>query len=139
MPDSNSKGEKHMKKKLIAALAVCLAMVLAGCTYTEADKVNYNMSKQAQYFECERRITVYNARTDLIILYAEGYMDISNNSTNELVVTVKTGPSTYKKNYIYLNDYTMYVVEDITGTHADPYHYELHFHTEFPVSVGVKP
>lgn len=128
-----------MKKKLIAALAVCLTMVLAGCTYTEADKVNYNMSKQAQYFECERRITVYNARTDRIILYAEGYMDISNNSTNELVVTVKTGPGTYKKNYIYLNYYTMYVVEDITGTHADPYHYELHFHTEFPVTVDVKP
>lgn len=126
-----------MKKKLIAALAVCLAMVLTGCT--EADKVNYNMSKQAQYFESERRITVYNARTDLIILYAEGYMDISNNSTNELVVTVKTGPSTYKKNYIYLNGYTMYVVEDITGTHTDPYHYELHFHTEFPVAVDVKP
>lgn len=139
MSDNSSKREKHMKKKLIAALAMCLAMVLTGCAYTEADKVNYNMSKQAQYFECERRITVYNARTDLIILYAEGYMDISNNSTNELVVTVKTGPSTYKKNYIYLNDYTMYVVEDITGTHADPYHYELHFHTEFPVSVDVKP
>lgn len=126
-----------MKKKLIAALAVCLVMALTGCT--EADKVNYNMSQQAQYFECERRITVYNARTDQIILYAEGYMDISNNSTNELVVTVKTGPGTYKKNYIYLNYYTMYVVEDITGTHADPYHYELHFHTEFPITVDVKP
>ena len=128
---------KIMKRKLIIALAVCLVIMLTGCT--EADKVNYNMSKQAQYFECERRITVYNARTDLIILYAEGYMDVSNNSTNELVVTVKTGPNTYKKNYIYLNDYTMYVVEDITGTHADPYHYELHLHTEFPVTVDVKP
>ena len=50
-----------MKKKLIAALAVCLVMVLMGCT--EADKVNYNMSQQASYFESERRITVYNART----------------------------------------------------------------------------
>ena len=116
-------------------------MFMAVCQHQgeTLSKVNYNMSQQAQYFECERRITVYNARTDMIILYAEGYMDISNNSTNELVVTVKTGPGTYKKNYIYLNDYTMYVVEDITGTHADPYHYELHFHTEFPVSVGVKP
>ena len=92
--------EKHMKKRLIAALAVCIVMVLTGCT--EADKVNYNMSQQASYFESERRITVYNARTDRIILYAEGYMDISNNSTNELVVTVKTGPGTYKKNYIYV-------------------------------------
>ena len=27
----------------------------------------------------------------------------------------------------------------ITGTHADPYHYVIEFHTEFPVSVDVKP
>lgn len=39
----------------------------------------------------------------------------------------------------YLNDYTLYVVEDITGTHADPYHYLIEFHTEFPVNVDVKP
>nr|DAQ07909.1 MAG TPA: protein of unknown function (DUF5052) [Caudoviricetes sp.] len=128
-----------MKKKLFALLALlcCVIVVLTGCS--EADKVNHNISKQAEYFECERRVTVYNARTDTIILEAEGYMDISNNSTNELVVTVKTGANSYKKNYIYLNDYTIYVVEDITGTHTDPYHYKLYFHTEILPDVEVKP
>ena len=101
--------------------------------------VNHNISKQAEYFECERRITVYNARTDKIILYAEGYMNLANSATNELVVTVKTGPNEYKKNYIYLNEYTLYVVEDITGTHTDPYHYKLYFHTEILPDVEVKP
>ena len=126
-------------KKIIALLLVlcCMVGVLTGCS--EADKVNANISKQATYFECERRITVYNARTDKIILEAEGYMDISNNSSNELVVTVKTGANSYKKNYIYLNDYTMYVVEDITGTHTDPYHYKLYFHTDVLPDVEVKP
>lgn len=57
----------------------------------------------------------------------------------ELVVTCKVGSNEYKKNYIYLNDYTLYVIEDITGTHADPYHYIVEFHTEFPVDVDVKP
>ena len=118
-------------------LMVYTAFLLAGCS--EADKVNANISQQADYFECERKITVYNARTDMIILEAEGYMSISNNGSGELVCTVKTGPSEYKKNYIYLNDYTMYVVEDITGTHTDPYHYKMYFHTEFPVSVETKP
>lgn len=127
-----------MKKLIvfILVLVICLSM-FTGCS--EAEKVNYNMSKQADYFECERRITVYNARTDKIILIAEGYMSITNNSTRELVVTVKTGPSEYKKNYVYLNDYTLYVVEDITGTHTDPYHYKLYFHTEFQIDVDVKP
>mgnify|MGYP004493604607 FL=1 len=129
-----------MKKRMALLLAaVVLICSLAGCMTREADKVNHNMNVAADNFSCERRITVYNARTDKIILYAEGYMSISNNSSSELVVTCKVGANEYKKNYIYLNDYTLYVVEDITGTHADPYHYLIEFHTEFPVNVDVKP
>ena len=126
-----------MKKIVCIFLALCTLLIFSGCS--EADKVNANLSKQADYFECERRITVYNARTDTIILEAEGYLSISNNSSGELVVTVKTGPNEYKKNYIYLNDYTLYVVEDITGTHTDPYHYKMYFHTELPIDVETKP
>lgn len=90
-------------------------------------------------FDCLRKITVYNARTDKIVLEAEGYMSVSNNSYSELVVTCKTGPNEYKKNYIYLNEYTLYVIEDISGTVADPYHYKLYFHTELLPDVGIKP
>lgn len=56
-------------------------------------------------------------------------MSISNNSDNELVCTIKTGADTYK----------MYVVEDITGTMTDPYHYKMYFHTEVLPDVEVKP
>lgn len=126
-------------KKFITLLMILLTfgLCLTGCL--EADKVNANISKQAQYFECERRITVYNARTDKVIFEAEGYMDISNNTTNELVITCKVGKNEYKKNYVYLNSYTMYAVEDITGTHTDPYHYKFYFHTEILPDVEVKP
>ena len=126
-------------KKLAAIISVTLlaAVLLSGCS--EADKVNANLSKDADYFNCERRITVYNARTDLTILNVEGYMSISNNNNSELIVTCKVGENEYKKNYIYLNDYTLYVVEDISGTHTDPYHYKMYFHTEFPFDVDVKP
>lgn len=126
-------------KKFTAFIMVLasVCVILVGCS--EADKVNANISKQADYFETERKITVYNARTDKIILETEGFMSISNNSANELVVTCKIGPNTYKKNYVYLNDYTMYVVEDITGTHTDPYHYKMYFHTEFPIDIETKP
>ena len=125
-------------KKIICAIMITvIALLCVGCS--EADRVNHNISKQANYFETERRITVYNARTDKIILEAEGLMSISNNFDNELVCTIKTGPNTYKKNYIYLNAYTMYVVEDITGTMTDPYHYKMYFHTEVLPDVEVRP
>ena len=130
--------KERTMKKILLALALAASILLCGCS-SEAEKANYNISKQADYFESERKITVYNARTDKVIMEAEGYMSISNNSNNELVCTVKVGPDSYRKNYIYLNDYTMYVVEDITGTHTDPYHYKLYFHTDILPSVEVKP
>lgn len=128
-----------MTKKRMMLIICTLTIMLIFAACSEADKVNSNINKQADYFECERRITVYNARTDKVVLEAEGYMSISNNSDDELVVTVKTGPATYKKNYIYLNDYTLYVVEDITGTHTDPYHYKIYFHTDVLPDVEVRP
>ena len=119
-------------KRIIALMLVivCLCTCLVGCT--EADNVNHNLSQAADNFQVTRKITVYNARTDLIIMEMEGNMSLSNNTTNELVVTCMTGPNTYKKNYIYLNEYVIYVVEDITGTVTDPYHYKIHFYTALP-------
>lgn len=132
---------KDKKMRLITSIVSLiiigtLVLMLPGCT--EADRVNHNLTKQANYFDCERRVTVYNARTDKVILYIEGYIDISNNTTNELVVTAKTGNDTYKKNYVYLNEYTLYVVEDISGTHTDPYHYKVVFDTNVAPDIEVK-
>lgn len=120
---------------LLAAIAICC--LFTGCT--EAEKVNYNISKESNYFQSERRVTVYNARTDNVIMYLEGYIDISNNDNDELVVTAKVGKDSYKKNYVYLNDYTLYVVEDINGTHTDPYHYKVYFNTSVLPDVEAKP
>ena len=120
-----------MKKVIALILAmICLFGCLTGCT--EAENVNYNLSQAADNFEVVRKITVYNARTDMIIMEMEGCMSLSNNSTRELVVTCQTGPNEYKKNYVYLNEYVIYVVEDITGTVTDPYHYKIHFYTALP-------
>ena len=118
-------------KKIFVVLLV-LIMCFSMCACTAAENVNYNLSQAADNFECLRKITVYNARTDLIVMEMEGAMSLSNNGTNELVVTCKTGPGEYKKNYIYLNEYVIYVVEDITGTTTNPYHYKVHFYTALP-------
>ena len=122
-----------MKKILAIILAiVCVFSAFALCSCSAAENVNHNLSVSADNFEVLRKITVYNARTDLIIMEMEGYMSLSNNSTSELVVTCKTGPGEYKKNFVYLNEYVIYVVEDITGTVTDPYHYKIHFYTALP-------
>ena len=119
-------------KKIFAMLLIVLCLIgcMTGCS--EADNVNHNLSQAADNFQVVRKITVYNARTDLIIMEMEGLMSLSNTTTSELVVTCMTGPNQYKKNYIYLNEYVIYVVEDITGTVTNPYHYKIHFYTALP-------
>lgn len=119
-----------MKKIICILLSVMIMICCVSCT--AADNVNHNLSQAADNFQCVRKITVYNARTDLIVMEMEGYMSISNNSTNELVVTCMVGANQYKKNYVYLNEYVIYVVEDITGTNTDPYHYKVKFYGALP-------
>ena len=121
-----------MIKRIFTVIIAVLIVISCLASCTAADNVNHNLSQSADNFECLRKITVYNARTDLIVMEMEGYMSLSNTSTRELVVTCKTGANEYKKNYIYLNEYVIYVVEDITGSKTDPYHYEVYFYTVLP-------
>lgn len=120
--------KKISKVILIALLTVVMVMGVCGCS--TADTVNYNLNKEANEFNVYRRITVTNARTDMIMMQAEGYMSLSNNSSNELVVTFKTGEDQYYKDYIYLNDWTCYVMEQVEPKSTDKYHYELVFYPE---------
>lgn len=114
--------------KKIIAIIVTLAVIIcmfAGCR--QADRTRYNVQKEADNFNVERRLSVINARTDKPMLELSGYFSISNNGANELVITSQTGPNEYRVNYVYLNEWTLYVVEDISGAHVDPYHYEINF------------
>lgn len=112
-----------MKKYLLAIVMVCCLFMLCSCT--EADRVNANLSKEADNFNVSRRIVVMNMRTDTVLLELIGTFSISNNSSRELVVTCELPDGTYKKNYIYLNDWTAYIVEDLKGTAVSKYSYEL--------------
>ena len=135
------------KNKLAKALTTVMLTVgistltvtaLCGCT--EAERAKYNVQKQADNFNVTRRLSVINARTDKPMLEIIGNFSISNNENNELVVTIEVEPNVYKVDYVYLNDWTMYTVEDISGAYVDKYHYEINFLPEMilPVSFTSK-
>lgn len=118
-----NKFTRTVIKVVVAAFIVIMLIVFAGCT--KSSRVNANISKEADNFNVTRRLEVINARTDTPLFELIGNFSLSNNNTNELVITVELEDGTYKKHYVYLNEYTLYVVEDLSGSNVSPYHYEI--------------
>ena len=121
-----------MKRKIALILILILVgTLLCACSdeqlWSEKDRVSHNVSKEANNFNVTRRITVFNIRTDTVLMQMTGRFAIENNSTRELVVIAEVEKGTYQKHFIYLNDYTMYTVEDLSGAEVSPYSYELEF------------
>ena len=110
-------------KRYICAALVALILLLTGCT--EADNVRYNISKEADAFNVQRKITVINARTDTIMLEMTGTFALKNNNSSELEIICEVEEGVYRKHFIYLNEYTLYVVEDVSDTNVSKYYYEL--------------
>ena len=110
-------------------LMVCVCVPLYGCT--EADQVSANISQEANNFNVTRKLTVINARTDTVLLEMVGTFSLQNNAANELEVICEVAEGKYQKHFVYLNEYTLYVVEDISGANVDKYHYEINFLPEW--------
>lgn len=109
----------------VIVIMVLFAAILSGCT--QVDRVSYNIGQQADNFNITRRIVVINARTDKPVFELTGNFSLQNNMNDELEIIVETGQGSYKKHFIYLNEWTMYVVEDVSGAFVDRYHYEINY------------
>lgn len=114
-----------MKKSIFILL--CMMFLLAGCR--ESQRVSYNISKNADNFNVIRRLTVFNMRTDKCIMTMTGKMSIQNEGNNELAVIVEVDRKShiYQKHLIYLNEWTMYTIEDVSGAQVSKYAYEVEF------------
>lgn len=113
----------------VALMVVVIMFALTGCTGRESEKVSYNISKQADNFNVVRRLTVFNMRTDKCLLQMTGKMSIQNEGHNEIsvIVEVDRKKGIYQKHFVYLNEWTMYTIEDITGVQVSKYAYEIEF------------
>ena len=128
---------KELNKTIgIAIILLVISVLTVGCR--EVNQVSYNVSKEADNFNVIRRLTVLNARSDKPMFELIGAFSISvDSSDNQLEVICETGENEYKKHFIALNEWTMYVVEDVSGTNVNKYRYEVNFLPEqiMPVTI----
>ena len=127
--------KKHILKIVAIAfilfVAAVLAISLCGCE--EASVVSNNISKEADNFNVCREIIVVNVRDNTILYTLRGYFSLKNEGNNELCIISEVGNGVYKKDFIYLSEWTTYVCTDLTGAKVDRFHYELNI---LPQMVG---
>lgn len=124
-------------KKIISLVIILILVLIVLCGCTEVNRVSHNIKQQADNFNVTRRISVINARSDKPVFELIGNFSLQNNAKNELEIIVEVENGKYKKHFIYLNEWTMYVVEDVSGAYVDKYHYEINYLPEMIVPITI--
>ena len=127
MKNIKSEKIKEIIKYSIGAVISLLVVILTACDQ-QADRVSYNISKQADNFNVIRQITVINCIQGDVLFQMTGKMSlIVDSAQNQLEITVEDENGSYKKHFIGLSDNVTYTVEDVTDNYVNNYHYELNF------------
>jgi len=114
-----------MKKLLISSMILASAFALAACE-DDARIASHNLSKAADNFEVSRRVVFMNGITDNYMLEIIGLCSIEDQG-NQLEVTCKTGPRSFKKHFLGLSDNVTYFVEQLEARDVNTYHYRVTF------------
>ena len=109
------------------AIAFPIVCSLSGCS--EAERKSTEISRDADNFETARRLTVINTRNDKIILEFTGTFSIQSHY-GDIDVLCAIGDNRYEKHFFRLNDWTIYVVEDVSNQGVDKYFREIKYYPE---------
>lgn len=124
-------------KKILFAISLIALIGLTGCE-TEAERVSYNISQEADNFNTIRQITVINCIQGDVLFQMTGKMSITaDTNDNQLEVIVEDDNGKYKKHFIGLSDNVTYVVEDVTDGDVSKYHYTLNFNPKMWIPLDV--
>lgn len=129
-----------MKRKIFCAIAILviaisLGGILSGCD-RESDRVSHNISQEADNFNVIRRLVVINARTDKPMFEMIGAFSFELQN-NRIIAVVETGPHEYKKHSVGLTEWTLWSVEDISGSDVSKYRYEVNFLPEMILPIEI--
>ena len=114
---------------ILALLSVLLtATVLTGCG-TEAQRVSYNLSQQADNFNVVRQLTVINCIEGDVLFQMTGKMSITADTADNQLEIIVEDNGTYVKHFVGLSDSVTYVVEDLNlgANEVNKYKYTLNF------------
>ena len=118
-----------MKKLFLLVAIFMVAFTLVGCE-SSADKVAYNLSKQAEEFRILRNIKITNGITDSLVFEGVGYCSVETSASaaaGMLELTCKTGEDSFTKDFFFLSDNIVVSVVQLDGYDVPQYHKQFVF------------
>ena len=130
-----------MKKKLTIVLVIAMmaAGIITGCS--EKDRVESNLTKEADNFNVVRQLTVINCLEGDVLFQMTGKMSITaDTADNQLEIIVENDNGTYVKHFVGLSDNVTYVIEDMNlgKNDVEKYKYTLNFNPNMWIPVEVE-
>ncbi|HJC91933.1 MAG TPA: hypothetical protein H9695_13385 [Candidatus Mediterraneibacter excrementigallinarum] len=130
-----------MKKKLTVVLAIAMmaAGIITGCS--EKDRVESNLTKEADNFNVVRQLTVINCLEGDVLFQMTGKMSITaDTEDNQLEIIVENDDDTYVKHFVGLSDNVTYVIEDLNlgKNDVEKYKYTLNFNPNMWIPIEVE-
>ena len=127
-------------KKIIATItgAAIAVMSFTGCT--EAERVSYNLSKEADNFNVVRQLTVINCIKGDVLFQMTGKLSITADMGDDQLEVIVEEDGTYVKHFVGLSDNVTYVIEDLNlgANEVDKYQYTLNFNPNMWIPVNAK-
>lgn len=123
--------DKNLKKRIVCVIAMAALAVgmLAGCE-TEASRVEYNLTQEADNFNIVRQLTVINCLQGDVLFQMTGKMSITADvDDNQLEIIVENEDGNYTKHFVGLSDNVTYTIEDLNlgKNDVEKYKYTLNF------------
>lgn len=115
-------------KYLLIGLLVISTIVLVGCTSSE--RVSNNLNYDAEEFQLTRRIAAINGITDKPLFEIVGQCSIETSDSyvsGMMEIVCKIGDDRYTKEFVYLSDNVLIVVEQLDAVKVPRYHYQIVF------------
>lgn len=130
-----------MKKRIFAMILAVgiMAVSLTGCE-TQAQRVSYNLSQEADNFNIVRQLTVINCIEGDVLFQMTGKLSITADTADNQLEIIVEDDGTYVKHFVGLSDNVTYVVEDLNlgDNTVSKYKYTLNFNPNMWIPVTVE-
>lgn len=124
---------------IVLLIGMPTMFLTTGCD-DEVNRVQYNISREADNFNIVRRVTVIDCITGDVLFQMSGRMSINADTMDDqLEIYVEDTDGSYQKHIIGLSDNVTYVVEDLNlgANDVSRYRYTINFNPNMWIPVEV--